>query len=372
MDATRLIDPGFWLSPEPVAMGSPEVTKWCQSQRPLDHHVLFQTSGSSSAPKWIALSKQALLLSAATVNRHLGVTEESCWGLSLPLHHVGGFGVVARSYEAACHLVSFEGKWDAERFARWIPKEGVTHVSLVPTQVHDLVAGGWKSPDSLRAIVVGGGRMEEALGQAARDLGWPVLASYGMTETGSQIATQSLDLLDKPYQCAPLPLLDPWFAMTNEEGRLLVSGPALFSGTVRRMGSSWEWVPREGEWHPSGDRARVEGREITPLGRLDAVVKIFGELVDPEVIERELIALSFGRLRYGDLAIVAKPDARAGHVLVAVIPMATAADAVAEAMDRYARITPGFRRLSSAVRVEALPLSELGKIRRGALLELLS
>lgn len=372
MDATRLTDPGFWASAEPLAAGDREVTDWCLRHAELAGHVLFQTSGSSGTPKWIALPKQALLLSAATVNRHLGVDEDSCWGLSLPLHHVGGFGVAARAYEAACRMASYDGKWESEKFTRWIGREGVSHVSLVPTQVHDLVAGGWRSPACLRAIVVGGGRMEDALGRAARDLGWPVLASYGMTETGSQIATQSQELLDSPYHCAPLPLLDIWSARTDGEGRLLVSGPALFTGSVRQEGGSWKWVPREGEWHPSGDRAIVEDRGITPLGRLDAVVKILGELVDPEAVEREMIALSSGRFKYGDFAVAAVPDARAGHVLVPVFPQGSPRDAVAEVLRCYAEAAPGFRRLSAAVFVEALPLSGLGKIRRAALLELLS
>ncbi|BCU77791.1 AMP-binding protein [Luteolibacter sp. LG18] len=368
MDPARLINPTFWTDPRPLAAGDPEVTAWCEGEPALDGHVLFQTSGSSGAPKWIALKKDALLLSAAVVNRHLGVTGDSCWGLSLPLHHVGGFGVAARSYEAASRMVRLGGKWNPAEFTAWIERHGVTHVSLVPTQVHDLVTGGHRGPACLRAIVVGGGRMEDALGQAARDLGWPVLASYGMTETGSQIATQALEVLDQPYQHAPLPLLDAWNARTDEDDRLHVGGAVLFSGSVVPEGRGLRWVPRVGEWHATGDRATVDGRWITPLGRLDAVVKILGELVDPESVEREVLALSAGRLSYGDIAIAAVPDERAGHRLVPVIAETAAGEATIAVLNAYNATAPGFRRLSEPVVVDALPLSELGKIRRAEVL----
>ncbi len=364
MDATRLIDPAFWTNPEPLAVGDSEMTAWVRSIVELEGHVLFQTSGSSGTPKWIALSKSALQLSAAAVNRHLLVEETACWGLTLPLHHVGGFGVVARSYEAACRLVEYTGKWDAARFSEWCAALGVTHVSLVPTQVFDLVQADLKAPRSLRVVVVGGGRLEESTGSAARGLGWPVLASYGMTETGSQIATQSPYLLGSPYHPAPLPLLDIWEVANDGEGRLRVAGPALFSGTVTKHEGGRAWHPRAGDWHATGDRVLVEGRQLTPLGRMDSVVKVLGELVDPEAIERELIGLSCEELKAGTFAVVAIPDERAGHRLIPVFEQAVSKELIARTLESYARITPGFRRLAEPVIVDAIPRSELGKIKR--------
>ncbi|MCF7675258.1 MAG: hypothetical protein K9M97_07925, partial [Akkermansiaceae bacterium] len=76
MDAKLLRDPGFWaddrpLAPAGFAGGLPELEE-------LAGQVLFESSGSSGPPKWLALSKEALLLSAAAVNAHLRVTADSC------------------------------------------------------------------------------------------------------------------------------------------------------------------------------------------------------------------------------------------------------------------------------------------------------
>lgn len=367
MDALLLTDPGFWVDPRPVAAGP--FAGAIPRLAGLDGQVLFATSGSTGAPQWLALSKQALLLSAAAVNQHLRVTADCRWGLALPLHHVGGFGVAARAFEAACAVCHFSRRWQAQAFQTWVRQTGVTHTSLVPAQVHDLVVAGVSAPPSLAAIVVGGGQLDERTGQAARTLGWPVLASYGMTEACSQIATQGLELLDSSYQPAPLPVLPIWQTRVSSEGRLSIAGPALFSGRLVRADDDWRFVPRTGEWHLTTDRVDLTEGGLTPRGRMDALVKVLGELVDPVAIEEELLALAAGALAPGGFAVVAVPDARAGHRLVPVFEAAVAPEVMAAVLGIYQNQAPGFRRLQPPLRVAALPRSPLGKLRRAELAE---
>lgn len=362
MDAALLTSEGFWIDPEPVAMGGfpgvlPEVDG-------LSGSVLFETSGSSGKPKWVVLGKSALLASAAAVNRHLEVATESCWGLALPIHHVGGFGVCARAFDAGCRLEIFGKRWDADSFTDWLDRSKVSHASLVPTQVHDLVKANLRAPESLQAIVVGGGHLDLATGQAARDLGWPVLASYGMTEAASQIATQTSVQLANPYQSAPIPLLPIWRAEVASGDLLRICGPALFSGYVMLADGGWHFSRRENEWHATSDRVMLVDEGITPLGRADTLVKVLGELVDPESIERELIALSDGKLAAGTFAVIALPDERAGHLLVPVFEMRIDRSAVGSALAAYQISAPGFRRLQPAVFVPEIPRSLLGKLLR--------
>ncbi len=353
MDASLLTGTAFWDDQAPALPGISE----------LAGHVLFETSGSTGDPKWIAVSKQALLVSAAAVNRHLGVTGKSCWGLALPLNHVGGFGVAARAYEAGCGFRDFGRPWDAAEFREWLALHKITHTSLVPTQVHDLVKAELTAPASLVAIVVGGGHLDASSGQAARDLGWPVLASYGMTEAASQIATQALTELKAVYQPAPLPLLPIWEARLTPENLLAISGPALFSGHV----SGGRFIPREADWHITADRVVLENKTITPLGRADALVKILGELVDPEAVEGELVSMSEGRLTPGTFAIIAIPDERAGSALVPVFEASVDPVAAAVTLSRYQQAAPGFRKLGAMLVVRNLPRGELGKLRRSEL-----
>lgn len=349
----------FWIETKPFAAG--DFPGKVPALPELHGHVLFETSGSSATPKWIALSKSALLASAAAVNRHLEVTQESRWGLALPLRHVGGFGVAARAYEAGCRFVRFDWRWDAAAFASWLAENEITHTSLVPTQVHDLVQARVHARSSLRAVVVGGGHLDVETGRAARELGWPLLASYGMTEAASQIATQDLSALEHPYQPAPLPLLPIWQTELSPEGRLRIAGPALFSGMLKHDSERWVFKPRDSEWHQTEDRASIEDGFLTPLGRADSLVKVLGELVDPEAIERELSALSGGALSPGSFVVVAVPDLRTEHRLVPVLDANADADVIRDALSAHAKQAPGFRRLGPLVALDPLPRSPLGK-----------
>jgi o-succinylbenzoate---CoA ligase len=351
MEASLLTGAEFWESDAPVMMGGgPDVD--------VPGLVFFRTSGSTGTPKWIGLSRRALLVSAAAVNRHFDVSTSSCWALALPVDHVGGFGVAARVFESGCRLAEFGRKWNAAEFASWIASVGGTHLSLVPTQVHDLVAAGMRAPESLRAIVVGGGVLAEATGRAARDLGWPVLASYGMTETCSQVATQGFELLDSPYHALPIELLPCWEAQVNDDGRIMLKGEALFSGMLVSGEDGWKYEERRSEWHVTSDSGRIEGRSVFLTGRADTHVKILGELVDPVAVEMELLALSSRR----DFAVVAVPDSRAGNRLLLVHENDGAG--LAEAIEAYHMTCPGFRRISACLPVERIPRSPLGKTLR--------
>ena len=337
----------------------------------LQNHLFFETSGTGGEPKWIALSKDALLASAEAVNLHLDVCASSRWGLALPVHHVGGFGVAARAFAAGCAFHEFEARWQASAFAGWISAREITHTSLVPTQVFDLVAAGLKAPCSLRAIVVGGGHLDVGTGRAARALGWPVLASYGMTEAASQIATQELHSLASIYQPVPIPLLPVWRAGVSADSTLRIAGPALFSGTLLRENGVWTFIRRSSEWYQTSDRVELESRNLTPAGRTDMQVKVLGELVSLEDIERELVYLSDMALPPSSFAVVAIPDPRRGNILVPVFEQSVDRMLVESVINRYALTAPGYKRLQPPRRIEKLPRGPLGKVQRAGIVPVL-
>lgn len=360
MEAAALMCPEFWDAESPVLMGH-------SGDYPADLPglVYFKTSGSTGEPKWIGLSRESLMISAAAVNAHLEVGKESCWLLALPWHHVGGFGVAARSRQAGCRMERFEGRWDAATFSRWVERTGGSHLSLVPTQVHDLVAARLHAPASLKAIVVGGGQLPETTGRAARELGWPVLASYGMTEAGSQIATQGLELLEKPYITRPIGILPCWEAATGEDRRLKISGPALFRGTLRPQPDGWKYEEHRGEWFTTSDTGTVKDRELWIEGRADTWVKILGELVDPLAVEAELLAIAGAAP--GSAVVVAVPDARAGSKLVLVHENVTDTALWERVLEQYHAHCPGYSRIAALLGIQAIPKSGLGKPQRAAL-----
>ncbi len=176
---------------------------------PLPNHLWVASSGSSarslSDVKMIALSRDALLASARAVNVHLQSDSTDCWIQALPGFHVGGLGIDIRAYLSGARVVSLSGKWSAEKFydlCESINEKANFSVgnilsALVPTQIYDLIQLQKTAPKSLRAIIVGGAALDEKIYFKARELGWPLLPSFGMTECCSQVATASLSSLDQ-------------------------------------------------------------------------------------------------------------------------------------------------------------------------------
>ncbi|MEP4076659.1 AMP-binding protein [Haloferula sp.] len=355
METTYLRDPAFWSSAKAEAPGSSFVLPEIPDGK-LDGLVFFQTSGSMSWPHWVGLSRVALLHSAAVVNAYLGVDEKSCWGLALPLNHVGGFGVVARAFEAGSRLDCFREKWDPARFTAWLKAEHVTHVSLVPTQIHDLVREWLRPPPTLKVVVAGGGGLDEETGRAARDLGWPVLASYGMTEAGSQIATQGIELLDQPYESGRISVLPHWKVRIEDDGRIALQGETLFAGELIQSGDKWRFSARKGDWFVTKDLGQLDDGGLLVTGRADALVKILGELVNPLAVERELAV--------PEASVVALPDSRKGHRLIVVYERTAISKRVESRVASYNQGVEGFRRIDGVAKIDAIPRSDLGKVRR--------
>jgi len=315
----------------------------------LPDQIWLASSGTSGRVKIVALSRAAVEVSAAAVNRHLGVGLADRWINPLPLFHVGGLGMLIRAAlsQTPCH--SFED-WNPQEFVRRAADCAATLSSLVPAQVHDLVNAQLRCPPSLRAIVVGGGALDESLRVRAAQLGWPLLPSYGMTETASQVATARLGAEDFKW----LTLLDHVEARVCEDGALELRGPSLLTGWMffDPDGSSrWE-DPKIDGWFRTSDRVELRDGKLRFCGRADDLIKIRGELVDIAALERELQS----RVSSGLVRIDVEPNERNGSALTVVAETAAAEAEARGAID----IFPPYAR-PSAFRVGAVQVSPLGK-----------
>ena len=315
----------------------------------LPDHFWMASSGTSGRAKVIALSRSAIEASAAAVNRHLGVGLSDRWINPLPLFHVGGLGIVVRAALSKIPCHSFE-EWNPREFVRRSGECGATLSSMVPAQVHDLVSAQLPCPPSMRAIVVGGGTLDESLRVRAAHLGWPLLPSYGMTEAASQVATARPGAKDFSW----LPLLDHVEARAGDDGGLELRGPSLLTGLMlldTDGPARWEDPKRDG-WFRTNDRVELRDGRLRFIGRADDLIKIRGELVDIAALERELQSY----VASGLVRIDAERDERNGSALSVVAENASAEAEARGAIDVF----PPYAR-PAVFRLGPVAVSPLGK-----------
>lgn len=332
------------------------------------------TSGSTSARsdefKIVIIGKEAILSSAEAVNKHLQVTSKDVWLNALPLFHVGGLGVRARAFLSHSKFVDLEDfSWSAESFLRVVNAERITLTTLVPTQVFDLVQRGLPCPQSLRAVVVGGGSLDSELYRQARGLGFSLLPSYGLTESGSQIATASLSSLGK--ETFPrLEILGHAQIGFSESGRLKIKSNSLFRGYLYIFESHSEFkpAPLEEGWFETEDLAEPHGDSFRILGRGRDYIKVGGEAVNLSQLREQfqLLALKMSPALVQSLALTSASDSRLGQkvVLVQEVDETPELRLIVEEFNR--QVLP-FQRIKTRWKVTQIPKSELGKIKWGLL-----
>lgn len=228
---TELFTP---FMPRPKA---PTLTDW-DLTRAAAH--LF-TSGSTGNPKIAQLTLGNLVYSAEGSNQILPLKQDDVWGLTLPLFHVGGLGILLRSYLA--------------KSAVTLNTNLATRLSLVPTQLYRLL----KEPlPLLKTVLLGGAPLPDL------NTPWHVVPTYGMTEMSSQIVTDH-----KVHPHAELRI--------ENDQEIWVKGKVLFQGYLGHP-------PVEG-WFPTGDLGRWERGKFQILGRKDNMFISGGENIQPEEVE---------------------------------------------------------------------------------------
>ena len=255
-----------------------------EDERPLA--VVF-TSGTTGAPKGVVLSRAAVVASAEASAARLGWEEGDRWWLSLAPAHVGGLSIVTRCL-AARRTVVLAPELDPPAQLELVRQQRVTLLSLVAAQLRRLLdAHGGKAPESVRAVLVGGGPCPLPLLAEAWRRGWPVLPTYGLTEACSQVATAPPGW--RPQDGLALPPL-PGVQVRVVAGEVQVRGPTVCSGLVPAPAHPSPFTP-DG-WLRTGDLGWVDAAgRVEVRGRRDTVIVTGGEKVAPEEVEAALLAV---------------------------------------------------------------------------------
>jgi len=284
---THLVDGG---GTERVAGGRPV---------PGDVAAVVTTSGTTAEPRHVVLTRQAMESSARAVTAALEVTPgEDRWLACVPLHHVAGLAIVARSYFCQTAL-AVHPSFDVSAVDKAAGRSTV--VSLVPTMLSRLLDA--EVPlRRFRRLLLGGGPIAPSLLGRAKHAGIEVTTTYGLTETGGGCV----------HDGKPLPGVQ---ISISSNGEILVKGPVVMRGYHHEVPAN-RWAFTDDGWLRTGDLGRIGGEGLLRvIDRIKDIVVTGGVNVSPTAVEAVIVE----HPAVDDVCVTGTADEQWGERVVAFI-----------------------------------------------------
>ena len=346
---------------------------------PSECSTLMYTSGTTGNPKGCLFPHSLLFPLQAFVRHVMALGQEDLvfsganpgWSFGLL---AAGLGVQSLGIAR----VIYTGAFDPDAWLQVMHKERITYVASAPSAYRSLVnaAARTRLPDTLRGGVSAGEPLTAALAQAWADLaGGPLQDAYGSSEIGMVLANLAFD--DRPAPPGALTSVLPGFDvdLVDEDGH-----PQDAEGIIAVRNARWPIIgykDLDEAWQQkfvngvflSGDVARRdEHGHYWFAGRHDDVIVTAGYNVGPAEVENVIAAVPGAR----EVAVVAAPDAARGSVVRAVVVEdgSVPRTVLTGEIQRVAKERLGRHAYPKIVDfVEALPRTEVGKVRRNVLRE---
>jgi acyl-CoA synthetase (AMP-forming)/AMP-acid ligase II/acyl carrier protein len=300
-----------------------------------DDAFILLTSGTTSQPKTIPLTHASVCQSAHNVGAAIALEPGDRLLSVLPLFHGHGLisGVIA-TLAAGASVVCTSG-FDAAAFFGWLTEFRPTWYTAVPAIHRAVLSAAEKHPESarkssLRLIRSASSTLPPKVLrglEAAFDV--PVIDTFGMTETATQIAANPMDRrkLGSVGRSAgsEITILDADGRRLSpgEHGEIALRGPTITRGYDNNAAATREAF-RDG-WFRTGDLGYLdEEGYLFIVGRIKEVINRGGQKVAPGEVEEALLshpdvveaaAFSIPHTRLGAdvaAAIVLRPGATVG------------------------------------------------------------
>ena len=224
----------------------------------------------------------------------------------------------------------------------------------------------------IRLMVSGGAKIDKAILEDFRTMGFRAIQGYGMTET-APIITFNVPGRERSDSAGEvIPDVEVKIA---DDGEILVKGKNVMKGYYKNETATKEAFDAEG-WFHTGDLGRLEGKYLIIIGRKkEMIVLANGKNIDPNDIEAEII-------KNTDLIKEIAVTEYNAQLLAIIYPdfekiqaqqIVNIKDAIKwEVIDKYNVTAPNYKKIHDIKIVkEELPKTRIGKIRRFMLKDLL-
>ena len=265
--------------------------------------VILASSGTTGTPKIMALPTAQLLLTAKQVALH-NALEHADRGLNaLPLWHINAEVVGLLATLVAGASLTLDDHFHRTGFWALADKCQITWINAVPAIISRLstLHEGEVVPPRIRFIRSASAPLSPALlGQFEKNIGVPVIESYGMTEAASQISANPLNgprkigsvgrAVGVAVRVVAMANATPGqVAAANEVGKVEIKGPSVIK---RYEGAGYEDRFDHDGWLDTGDLGYLdEDSFLFLVGRSDDVINRGGEKIFPREIEDVILGV---------------------------------------------------------------------------------
>lgn len=325
-------------------------------------HVFILSSGTSGHGKYstYAISKKSLFENAKAVNTFLKASSDDVWLKSLPHFHIGGFSILVRSYLARNRVIEDLKNWNVEGVIELIREHRVTHMSLVPTQLFDLVEKKIDAPESLKGVFIGGDFLNSELESRALSLNWPLIKTYGMTETCSQIASRYCSLEKRDLFLDVLPI----HRVIEEDSKTYIESSSLYTGKIvfsdGKISTSFINSNRLELPDLLEVKTLESGQKLRPMGRKSDEIKIKGRLINFLEIKDIFEKICMQENCWGKAYIYSADDERLGKKLRILVEKSSQVEPL-KIVDELSRVIPFLKSSLDFKSVDNLQKTALGK-----------
>ena len=340
-----------------------------------DWSIMLYTSGTTGRPKGVPRKHRA---ERAAAIAHIAQNQYSMGERTLgvmPLYHTMGVrSLLSMALVNGCFVCM--PRFDATEALKLIGRERISHLYLVPTLYHDLLADeGFRDADisSVRRLGFAGASMPEGLLRRLDDAFRPDLFvnHYGSSEiftfSFDQAATEKPGSagragLNARIRVVTLGTTHPDdLAAPGEEGQIIadLNSDEAFEGYWNRPEADAR--SRKHGWYFTGDTGHFDqDGDLFVTGRVDDMIVSGGENISPVEIE-SILSLHEA---VDEVAVAGLADDRWGQKVVAFVKRKSEVDP--ETLDVFCRSSElfNFKRPKEYVFVREIPKSSVGKILR--------
>ena len=287
--------------------------------RPDDIAVLLQTSGTTSTPKIVPLTQQALLLNAQVLAKGMGLTNEDITYSVMPLDHIGGISASLLSSFVVGATLTCETAFSPEKARAaltvscprpmWFSAVPSLHNAIVNHIISKDCEDEFKASHSLRMLRSGAALLKDDDKKRIEHLfGCPLVSTYSMSEImpitqplfSNNVWRQTNGSVGIPM-IASLSVVDTETLMPLEYGKIgeiCVSGDTVFKGYINNPDANAETrflqntTDGQGEqvWFRTGDLGALDqDGNLFLHGRKKEIIKRAGEQISPYEIEDALV-----------------------------------------------------------------------------------